>query len=68
MRTMDLPGAAWRKNSYSSTNGSCVELVAMNISTATLIAIRDSKNPQGSRLAFSPHAWSRFTAEIKLSI
>ncbi|WP_083821690.1 DUF397 domain-containing protein [Saccharopolyspora spinosa] len=35
----------WRKSSYSNINGDCVEI------TATLDAIRDSKDPDGPTLA-----------------
>jgi len=37
----------WRKSSRSGNEGSCVELAH----TATAGAIRDSKNPDGGRLA-----------------
>lgn len=50
----------WRKSSYSSSsNGEdCVEIAT----TPATIHLRDSKNPQGPRLAFAPAAWGDFVA------
>lgn len=60
---MDLSRADWRKASYSSTNGgNCVE-VARNLPGA--VAVRDSKDPAGPALAFSPQEWATFTARIR---
>jgi hypothetical protein len=41
----DSSAATWRKSSYSSENGACVELVG------TLDLVRDSKNPAGPVVA-----------------
>jgi hypothetical protein len=38
----------WRKSSYSSSQSDCVELAHQ----PAAIAVRDSKNPAGGRLAF----------------
>ena len=58
-----LDRAQWRKSSYSGTNGGdCVE-VARNL--PGIVAVRDSKSPDGSRLAFAPAQWLAFTAGIK---
>ncbi|MFJ9705938.1 DUF397 domain-containing protein [Streptomyces sp. NPDC101234] len=47
----------WRKSSYSSgSQGDCVEVATR----PTTIHIRDSKNPQGPRLALSPATWAGF--------
>ncbi|MFF5312867.1 DUF397 domain-containing protein [Streptomyces massasporeus] len=47
----------WIKSSYSGNDGpDCVEVA---ISTPT-IHIRDSKNEDGARLAFTGGAWSEF--------
>lgn len=42
-----LDGAIWRKSSYSGTQGNCVE-VAANLTA--IVAVRDSKNPDGAAL------------------
>ncbi|WP_026359978.1 DUF397 domain-containing protein [Amycolatopsis nigrescens] len=56
----DLPGAEWRKSSYS--NGSdpdnCVEVAFVSGG----VAVRDTKNRAAGYLAVSPVAWSVFTA------
>jgi hypothetical protein len=49
----------WFKSSYSSNDGpECVE-VAIAPATPT-VHIRDSKDPDGTHLAFTGHAWSAF--------
>jgi len=53
----------WRKSSYSGSNGgNCIEV-------ATLLddglAVRDSKDPHGPNLAFSPAEWRTFIASVK---
>jgi len=54
----DLTRAIWRKSSYSgTTGGQCVE-VARNL--PGVIAVRDSKNPAGDVLAFTPDEWLAF--------
>jgi hypothetical protein len=58
---MDLTGAIWRKASYSTT-GNCVE-VARNL--PGLVAVRDSKDPDGSALIFTPDEWQAFTADVQ---
>ncbi|MDX6392262.1 MAG: hypothetical protein QOJ73_3325 [Streptosporangiaceae bacterium] len=53
----------WHKSSYSGSNGgACVE-VARNLPGA--VAVRDSKDPDGPRLAFAPEEWTAFTAGVK---
>lgn len=53
---------AWRKSSHSSgQGGECVEVADL----ALMIAVRDSKNPDGTKLAFSKRAWRSFTTRVK---
>ncbi|MGQ4516399.1 DUF397 domain-containing protein [Streptomyces sp. DW26H14] len=49
---MNAPVAepAWVKSSYSGTNNNCVEVAALPRGGR---AVRDSKDPQGPRLAFA---------------
>lgn len=54
--------AQWRKSSHSSAQGQCVE-VATNL--PGIVAVRDSKNPHGSKLVFSLTDWRTFLAQRK---
>jgi hypothetical protein len=48
----------WIKSSYSTSSGpDCVEVA---IPDETAILVRDSKNPDGPRLALTPTAWTHF--------
>ncbi|MBG0819409.1 DUF397 domain-containing protein [Planomonospora sp. ID91781] len=58
----DLSRAEWRKSSYSTDGGNCVE-VADNLSG--VVAVRDSKDPGGPVLLFSPDQWRSFIGGIK---
>jgi hypothetical protein len=51
----------WRKSSHSGGNGGqCVEVAASG-----RVFVRDSKNPDSGRLAFSAQTWREFAARIK---
>ncbi|MEV8638808.1 DUF397 domain-containing protein [Streptosporangium sp. NPDC051023] len=53
----------WRKSSLSSAEGgNCVE-VATNL--PGVVAVRDSKDPSGPALAFTPTGWSAFVDGVK---
>ncbi len=59
----DLSRAVWHKSSYSSGNGGeCVE-VATNL--PSIVAVRDSKDPDGPKLAFSTDEWTAFVRGVK---
>ncbi|MCX4685490.1 DUF397 domain-containing protein [Kitasatospora purpeofusca] len=53
---------AWFKSSYSNNGGACVE-VAANI--PNVVPVRDSKDPQGPALAFSPDGFAAFVAAVR---
>ena len=54
---MDLTYAMWRKSTRSGSSGNCVE-VADNV--PGVVAVRDSKNPAGPALTFTPAEWAAF--------
>ncbi|HEY3735544.1 MAG TPA: DUF397 domain-containing protein [Streptosporangiaceae bacterium] len=55
--------AAWRKSSFSNGyGGECVE-VARDL--PGVVAVRDSKDPQGPVLVVPPGSWMAFTSEVK---
>lgn len=59
----DLSQAAWRKASRSNAaNGGCVE-IATNLDE--IIAIRDSKRPEGGAHVISRPAFAAFLADAK---
>jgi Domain of unknown function (DUF397) len=52
----------WRKPSYSGNGGgNCVEVA----NAARIVAIRDSKYPDGPRLAVSPAGWRAFIGRVQ---
>ena len=58
----DLTGSNWRKSSYSSGNGgACVEVAAGG---PGVVAVRDSKDPDGPALMFSPAEWSALMSSL----
>lgn len=57
----DLSQAQWRKSSRSGVNGECLEQAAVG----GVIAVRDSKDPTGPALVFTPAAWAAFIDGVK---
>lgn len=56
-----LGTAAWRKASYSGdTGGQCVEVAAQ----PCLVAVRDSKNPEGPSFTVGPAAFAVFVGSL----
>jgi hypothetical protein len=51
----------WRKSSYSSNQGECVEVAPLPNGTA----VRDSKDPDGPILRFSAGEWRTFLDGVK---
>ena len=55
--SVELDDAKWFKSSFSGPNcDNCVEVAFVGQATA----VRDSKNPDGPALLFTPDEWSAF--------
>ena len=54
--------ASWKKCSLSYTNGGCVEVAA---GSGNPIRVRDSKNPNGTVLRFTPDQWDFFVGGVR---
>jgi hypothetical protein len=66
-RTGEL-GAEWRKSTLSSGQSNCVEAAVTAGSkegSEHVIAVRDSKDPAGPNLIFTPAEWEAFTAGVR---
>ncbi|MFJ8488578.1 DUF397 domain-containing protein [Streptomyces sp. NPDC094038] len=61
---MNIPQAAWFKSSHSDEQGgSCVEIANLTPAHA-LVAVRDSKLPDGPALALPPEAFAAFVRHV----
>ncbi|MEV6325224.1 DUF397 domain-containing protein [Nocardia sp. NPDC051787] len=59
--SVGLSGVDWFKSSYSETGGQCVEVAWL---PGGDIGVRDSKNPTGPALVFTPGEWDAFTVGV----
>ncbi|MER7043519.1 DUF397 domain-containing protein [Streptomyces jumonjinensis] len=64
LRAADLPGASWRKASFSAGEGNCVEVADCTEFASRGIAIRDSKDSEGPVLLFQRATFSAFVSGI----
>lgn len=62
VQNAELSRAIWRKSTYSNNGGNCVE-VATNL--PGLVAIRDSKEPEGPALVFTSTEWAAFVSGVR---
>lgn len=53
---------AWRKSSYSTSNGNCVKIAAR---TGDIIGVRDSKNAEEADAPVQPDEWHDFLSGVK---
>ncbi|MFF0458174.1 DUF397 domain-containing protein [Nocardia africana] len=61
MSTNDLSTAKWFKSSRSTSTKDCVEVAFLDSG----VGVRDSKNPTGPALIFTPTEWSTFTSGLQ---
>ena len=59
---VDLTEAKWFKSSRSNAGKDCVEAAFLD---SGLVGVRDSKNPTGPALVFTPSEWDSFTGGIQ---
>jgi Domain of unknown function (DUF397) len=61
MKKTTLSTSTWRKSSYSTATGNCVEVA----STMDCVFVRHSKHPTAGTIAFDLPAWISFIREIQ---
>lgn len=61
--TRNVASAQWRKSSYSADNGECVE-VAQLPAQHGVVAVRDSKDPEGPHLTFPAASFARLVRSV----
>ncbi|MGK8525440.1 DUF397 domain-containing protein [Nocardia asteroides] len=61
--TAEVSGIRWFKSQHSGDAESCVEVAWLD---AGRVGVRDSKNPTGPALIFTPGGWDAFTARVKV--
>lgn len=59
--TSDLSGAKWFKSSRSGSKADCVEVAHLTGG----VGVRDSKNPTGPALVFTPAEWTAFVSGVR---
>jgi hypothetical protein len=63
-KVMDNSHLTWRKSTHSGGNGGeCVEVAS---TSKPPIAVRDSKDPNGANLAFTPSMWRSFVQQMRV--
>jgi Domain of unknown function (DUF397) len=55
--SVDLTRARWFKSSRSADADACVEIAHLD---GGMVGVRDSKNPAGPALVFTPAEWDAF--------
>jgi hypothetical protein len=60
-RSAAEPAGTWIKSSLSAYTGNCVEVAGL---AGDAIRVRDSKNPRGGVLSFTPAEWDAFIGGV----
>ncbi|MBF6170060.1 DUF397 domain-containing protein [Nocardia blacklockiae] len=60
--SVDRGGAHWFKSSRSQAGKECVEVAFFDDG---VVGVRDSENPSGPALAFTPFEWDAFVGSIR---
>jgi hypothetical protein len=60
---IDLSGAEWIKSSHSGGSNECVEVAWLD---GGQVGVRDSKNPTGPALIFTPGEWDAFRTAVQV--
>jgi hypothetical protein len=61
-----LRDVRWQRSSYSTGANNCVETARPAAGPlAGLLAVRDSKAPDGPALLFSPESWAEFVTAVR---
>ncbi|MEE1784142.1 DUF397 domain-containing protein [Streptomyces sp. SP17BM10] len=58
---INLSTAHWLKSSFSQQGGDCIEVAP---GFTGVMPVRDSKDPNGPALLFSPTAWQSFITAV----
>jgi hypothetical protein len=62
LQTTPTSVPSWIKSSLSFSNGNCVEVADL---TPGIIGVRDSKDPEGAVLRFTPGEWKAFVGGVR---
>ncbi|MFF0457756.1 DUF397 domain-containing protein [Nocardia africana] len=62
---VDLSGARWFKSTRSTGTKECVEVAFLD---HDMVGVRDSKNPSGPALTFTPTEWNAFVDGAKSGV
>ncbi|MCP2295816.1 protein of unknown function (DUF397) [Nocardia amikacinitolerans] len=62
MTNIDLSQASWFKSTHSGSQSACVEVAWL---AGGGVGVRDSKNPTGPVLVFTPGEWDAFAAGVR---
>lgn len=62
---MTTESPRWFTSSYSNNGGQCVEVATNLAAPHGTVPVRDSKDPHGPVLTFTPAAWQAFVEHAR---